>query len=111
MEGKNDSSENGKNKINKLEASNQQLNASNQQLRATEQQLRAANQQLRASEQRIRESEAKYRTLIENIPQKIFMKDKNYKWVSINENFEKNRNPLSPPCPQAGHPYLLQNFR
>jgi PAS domain S-box-containing protein len=33
------------------------------------------------------ESEARYRTLVEHIPQKIFMKDRNSRYVSINENF------------------------
>jgi PAS domain S-box-containing protein len=38
----------------------------------------------------LRESEAKYRTLVENIPQKILMKDRNYRWVSINENLARD---------------------
>ncbi|MEI7832885.1 MAG: PAS domain S-box protein [bacterium] len=38
------------------------------------------------AEDTLRESEAKYRTLVENIPQKILMKDRDYRWVSINEN-------------------------
>jgi PAS domain S-box-containing protein len=42
------------------------------------------------AEETLRESEAKYRTLVENIPQGIFMKDRNYRWVSINENFARN---------------------
>jgi PAS domain S-box-containing protein len=42
------------------------------------------------AEETLRESEARYRTLVENIPQGIFMKDRNYKWVSINENFARN---------------------
>ncbi|MBK9965302.1 MAG: response regulator [Holophagales bacterium] len=33
----------------------------------------------------LRKSEARYRTLVENIPQKIFMKDRDFRWVSINE--------------------------
>jgi PAS domain S-box-containing protein len=41
------------------------------------------------AEEIIRESEAKYRTLVENIPQSIFMKDRNYRWISINENFAR----------------------
>jgi PAS domain S-box-containing protein len=36
------------------------------------------------------ESEARYRTLVENIPQGIFLKDRNYKWISINKNFARN---------------------
>jgi PAS domain S-box-containing protein len=42
------------------------------------------------AEETLRESEARYRTLVENIPQGIFMKDRNYRWVSINENFARN---------------------
>jgi PAS domain S-box-containing protein len=38
----------------------------------------------------LHESEARYRTLVENIPQKIFMKDRNYKWISINENLARD---------------------
>jgi len=36
------------------------------------------------------ESESKYRTLVENIPQKIFTKDKNSVYVSANENFARD---------------------
>jgi PAS domain S-box-containing protein len=43
----------------------------------------------RLAEETLRESEARYRTLVENIPQGIFMKDQNYRWVSINENFAR----------------------
>ena len=39
---------------------------------------------------RLRESEAKYRTLVENIPQKIFMKDRECRYVSINEKFARD---------------------
>ena len=42
------------------------------------------------AEETLRESEAKYRTLVENIPQKIFMKDRNCRWVSVNENFARD---------------------
>jgi PAS domain S-box-containing protein len=38
----------------------------------------------------IRESEAKFRALVENIPQKIFIKDRDLRWVSINENFARS---------------------
>jgi PAS domain S-box-containing protein len=38
------------------------------------------------SEQELREREARYKTLVENIPQKILMKSKDFKWMSINEN-------------------------
>jgi len=38
-------------------------------------------------EQALRESEGKYRTLVENIPQKIFLKDKNSVYISCNSNY------------------------
>ena len=38
----------------------------------------------------LHESEGRYRALVENIPQKIFMKDRNYRWISINENFARD---------------------
>ena len=40
-------------------------------------------------EKRIRESENKYRILLENLPQKIFYKDRNSVYISCNENFAK----------------------
>ncbi|MEE8636725.1 MAG: PAS domain S-box protein, partial [Dehalococcoidia bacterium] len=39
------------------------------------------------TEQALRESEGKYRTLVENIPQKIFLKDKNSVYISCNSNY------------------------
>ena len=39
------------------------------------------------AEEAMHESEARYRTLVEHIPQKIFMKDRNSRYISINENF------------------------
>jgi PAS domain S-box-containing protein len=42
------------------------------------------------AEETLRKSEAKYRTLVENIPQKIFVKDRDSRYVSINENFARD---------------------
>ncbi len=42
------------------------------------------------ADQELREREARYKTLVENIPQKILMKDRNYRWVSINENLARD---------------------
>ncbi|MEN8264164.1 MAG: histidine kinase dimerization/phosphoacceptor domain -containing protein [Nitrospirota bacterium] len=42
------------------------------------------------TEKRIRESESKYRTLLENLPQKIFYKDRNSVYISCNEKFAKD---------------------
>lgn len=39
------------------------------------------------AESKLRESENKYRLLLENLPQKIFIKNKELKFVSCNENF------------------------
>ena len=38
------------------------------------------------------ESKKKYKTLLENLPQKIFIKDKNLVYVSCNENYRKDLN-------------------
>ena len=42
------------------------------------------------AEEALRESEGKYRTLVENIPQKIFTKDRDSVYVSCNENFARD---------------------
>jgi two-component system cell cycle sensor histidine kinase/response regulator CckA len=39
------------------------------------------------AEEALRESETKYRTLVENIPQKVFIKNRDYRYVSCNKNF------------------------
>jgi PAS domain S-box-containing protein len=38
------------------------------------------------AETALRASEAHYRTLVENIPQRIFIKDRSFRWVAANEN-------------------------
>ena len=42
------------------------------------------------AEDALRQSENKYRTLIENLPQKIFFKDKSSVYVSCNENYARD---------------------
>jgi len=42
------------------------------------------------AEEALRESENKYRTLLENLPQKIFLKDGNSVYVSCNDNFARD---------------------
>ena len=42
------------------------------------------------AEEELRESEARYRSLVENIPEKVFMKDREYRFASINENFARD---------------------
>ncbi|MBW1742940.1 MAG: PAS domain-containing protein [Deltaproteobacteria bacterium] len=44
----------------------------------------------RQTEKALRESENKYRTLLENLPQKIFHKDRDSVYVSCNENYAGN---------------------
>ena len=42
------------------------------------------------AEHELQEREARYKTLVENIPQKILMKSKDYRWISINENLARD---------------------
>ena len=42
------------------------------------------------AEEALRASESKYRTLIENVPQKIFLKDRNSVYISCNENYAQD---------------------
>jgi two-component system cell cycle sensor histidine kinase/response regulator CckA len=42
------------------------------------------------TEEALRESENYYRTLVENLPQKIFLKDKNSVYLSCNENYSRD---------------------
>ncbi len=42
------------------------------------------------AEEELRQSENKYRVLIENLPQKIFLKDKNSVYISCNENYAQD---------------------
>ena len=47
-------------------------------------------QEKAAAAEAIRQSEARYKTLVEHIPQKIFLKDRNFRWVSVNQNFARD---------------------
>ena len=67
-----------------LEAREQQLGAANQQLQAHEQQLMAANQQLEAREQQLKASNLKLRTLIDNLPDLIYIKDAQSRFTACN---------------------------
>ncbi|GAG44770.1 unnamed protein product, partial [marine sediment metagenome] len=42
------------------------------------------------AEEVLREREARYRTLVENIPQKIFLKDRDSTYISCNENYARD---------------------
>lgn len=44
----------------------------------------------RKAEEELRQSENKYRVLIENLPQKIFLKDRNSTYISCNENYARD---------------------
>jgi PAS domain S-box-containing protein len=44
----------------------------------------------RRAEEQVRRSEAKYRTLLENIPQKIFYKDRNSVYAAVNPSYAKD---------------------
>ena len=46
----------------------------------------------RRQSRRYWQSENKYRTLLENLPQKIFLKDKNSVYISCNENYARDMN-------------------
>ena len=54
-----------------------------------QQRLRFYRQEAAAVAQ-LRESESKFRTLLENVPQKIFLKDRAGRWLSVNENFARD---------------------
>ena len=66
-------------------------------MKLAQEQSEARHEALRremAERQRVQEahraSEARFRTLVENIPQKIFIKDRALRWVSVNENFARD---------------------
>ena len=44
----------------------------------------------KASEEALRRSEATYRSLVENLPQKVFLKDREGAYVSVNENYARD---------------------
>jgi PAS domain S-box-containing protein len=46
----------------------------------------------RRAEEEVKASENKYRTLLENLPQRIFLKDKNSVYLSCNENLARDLN-------------------
>jgi len=68
----------------KLKKTGDSLRASNQQLTASEQQLRAANQQLRASEAELTKEHSLLRTLIDNLPDAIYFKDAESRFIMAN---------------------------
>jgi PAS domain S-box-containing protein len=48
------------------------------------------NSERKKAERALQVNENKYKTLLENLPQKIFLKDKNSVYVSCNENYAKD---------------------
>ena len=49
-------------------------------------------EELQLSRRMISEDRNKYRTLVENLPQKVFLKDSNHRWVSGNQRFLNDLN-------------------
>jgi PAS domain S-box-containing protein len=72
-------------------------NSKNQLLKAlgnvTNQMIASVSREIserRKAEEELRQSENKYRVLIENLPQKIFLKDRNGTYISCNENYARD---------------------
>ncbi len=59
-------------------------------LRANEQRLRAETAEREKANTELRRREERFRTLVENLPQKIFLKDKNSVYMSCNENYARD---------------------
>jgi len=57
------------------------------ELKTADKGLKAEITERKQAEDELHKSESKYRTLLENLPQKIFLKDRNSAYVSCNENF------------------------
>jgi two-component system, cell cycle sensor histidine kinase and response regulator CckA len=63
-----------------------------QELRRKVAQLEASGAEIKGADNAIKESEDKYRTLLENLPQMIFMKDRNSVYLSCNDNYARDLN-------------------
>ncbi|MDD1693845.1 MAG: PAS domain-containing protein [Methanoregula sp.] len=68
------------------------FNQMTKKLRQTLEGLEKNLRELKQKEDALQKSEHKYRTLVENIPQSIFRKDLNSRYVSCNENFASTLN-------------------
>lgn len=60
------------------------------ELKTMNEQLHQEINERKQVEESLRISESKYRLLLENLPQRVFYKDKNLMYVSCNENFAKD---------------------
>ncbi len=88
----------------RLRQTNEQLQAEISKCRRVENKLRQSLEQAERShrallsgledqkqaEETLRQSEIKHRTLVENLPQKIFMKARNSVYISCNENYARD---------------------
>jgi PAS domain S-box-containing protein len=73
-----------------LKAANYELHAAMEELEAANEELIRTNQEMMKADDLLRESEARYKTLVEKIPQKVFMKNRDSQYISINENFARD---------------------
>lgn len=69
------------------ESLEQQVTERTTELTKVNEELRKEIAERREAEEALRTNESKYRLLLENLPQKIFYKDKNSVYVSCNQNY------------------------
>ena len=75
-----------------LTAANEELNATNEELRVTNEELEAAYEQANAANDAMRDNELRYRMLVESIPQKVFVKDLDGRYIICNQHYAADFN-------------------